>query len=106
MQIFFIIPLILFLSFFIFIIYFFYKAVQKGNSYKNEPRISAPAKLVEKRNYVSNSFTYYYGTFEFGTGDRIELRIPAERVGLIIEGDEGELTFQGDMFIDFGQEIY
>lgn len=82
------------------------KTVKSSNAHKSQPKISAPAKLIEKRTYVSGNFTYYYGTFEFRTGDRLELKLPRERTGLIVEGDEGDLTFQGDMFIDFSQEIY
>ena len=98
-------PIFFFLVFGL-IVFIMVKSVKQSQSYKKQPRVTAYAKIVEKRSYVRSSFTYYYTTFEFKTGDRIELRVPAERVGLLVEGDEGDVTFQGDVFIDFGNEIY
>ena len=97
---------IFFFAIFGLMIFIFVKAAKQSQAYKKQPRISAEAELVEKRTYMRNDFTHYYATFQFETGDRIELRVPNDRVGLLVEGDRGTLTFQGDMFIDFGNEIY
>lgn len=97
---------IFFFMVFGFIILVIVKAAKQSQAYKKEPRVTAYAKVLEKRDHVSNGYSHYYATFEFKTGDRIELRIPHDRTGLLVEGDEGDLTFQGDMFIDFGNEIY
>ena len=66
---------------------------------KNSPRITTYAKLIDKRNHVFSERSHYYGTFELDSGDRIELRLPREQSGLLVIGDEGYLTFQGDRFL-------
>ena len=45
--------------------------------------------------------TTYYATFQVQSGDRMELPVPATEYGLLIEGDEGDLTFQGTRFLSF-----
>lgn len=45
--------------------------------------------------------TTYYATFEVESGDRMELHVPATEYGLLIEGDQGDLTFQGSRFLSF-----
>lgn len=74
----------------------------------NAPRISVPARVVAKRMQVSRShsqnargMTTYYVTFELDSRDRMELFVHGHEYGLLIEGDQGMLTFQGDAFIDF-----
>lgn len=79
------------------------------------PKISVPARVVAKRAEVSGSHshmhnhshttahttTYYYVTFELGSRDRVELPMYGHEYGMLIEGDQGILTFKGDEFIDF-----
>jgi hypothetical protein len=75
------------------------------------PRISVPARVVTKRTEVSGTHshihnhshtsTYYYVTFELGSRDRVELPMYGHEYGMLIEGDQGILTFKGDEFIDF-----
>lgn len=45
--------------------------------------------------------TTYYVTFEFITGQRMELKVPRNKFGYIVEGDEGLLQFQGRLFVSF-----
>ena len=45
--------------------------------------------------------TIYYATFQFPSGDRLELEIPNSHFGYLVEGDRGDLTFQGTRFLDF-----
>ena len=40
-------------------------------------------------------------TFEVESGDRFELKVPRSEYGLIVEGDQGKLTFQGTRFLNF-----
>ncbi|MDF2612256.1 MAG: hypothetical protein K0S71_42 [Clostridia bacterium] len=70
---------------------------------KTKPVIPARAKIVSKRTYVrgDHSYTTYYATFEFENGERIELTIPRDQAGYLIEGDNGILSFQGDLFVKF-----
>lgn len=51
-----------------------------------------------------SSSTRYYVTFEFTNGERIELLIPKNEIGMLVEGDIGILTFQGTRFISFVRE--
>jgi hypothetical protein len=97
---------ILFISVFV---YFFYTIIKQNRINNNSPRLKVEAKVVDKRDHHSHSrsnghtHTYYsyYITFEFESGDRMELAVPEYEYGLIIEGDYGYLTFQGTRFISF-----
>ena len=67
------------------------------------PRITAESTVVTKRTKVhgDHSHTVYYATFQFESGDRLELEIPHNRFGYLVEGDRGKLTFQGTRFLNF-----
>ena len=76
-------------------------------------RLTVPATVVSKRSNVTmhhhggdtmhhqTANTSYYVTFQVQSGDRMELWVPAEEYGLLVEGDEGDLTFQGSRFLRF-----
>ena len=49
----------------------------------------------------SSSSTYYYVTFEVESGDRLEYQVSGEEYGLLVEGDQGKLTFQGTRYKGF-----
>ena len=70
------------------------------------PELTVSAGLVAKRSNTvhhddSMSHTYYYLTFEFESGDRLEFQVASDIYGILIEGDVGRLTFKGNEFIDF-----
>ena len=69
----------------------------------NSPQITSETTVVTKRTHVwgDHSHTDYYATFEFESGDRLELSIPHSQFGYLVEGDHGKLTFQGTRFIRF-----
>lgn len=80
----------------------------------NSPRLTVEATVVAKRGNTTRHHhngagghhyhTYnntYYATFQFESGDRIELQMAGQEFGLIIEGDRGRLTFQGTRFLGF-----
>ena len=85
--------------------------------HKNDqsPRVTADARVVSKRMQVGQnrhrhsnddmmrSYTYskYFATFEFESGDRLELPVEGSDYGLLVEGDSGKLTFQGTRFLGF-----
>lgn len=98
------------------IIYTIFKGI-KENQYNNkQPIIPVDAKIVAKRYDVSHhrnagnnmhhtsSSTRYYATFELTNGERMELFIPKNEVGMLVEGDKGILSFQGTRFISFERE--
>ena len=67
-----------------------------------ESRVAA--KRTDAQYFVNNmmeSRTIYYATFEFISGDRLELRVSGEEYGMLAEGDAGVLTFQGTRYLGF-----
>ena len=70
------------------------------------PRLSSDATVVTKRTHVwgDHSRTTYFATFQFESGDRLELEIPRDRFGYLVEGDKGKLHFQGTRFLDFQRQ--
>lgn len=78
------------------------------NERKNNasPRLSSEATVVTKRTQVrgDHAHTTYFATFQFESGDRLELQIPHDRFGYLVEGDSGKLHFQGTRFLDFQRQ--
>ncbi len=64
-------------------------------------------KAIAKRTLVSGKYSYtsYFITFEFEDKNRVEFLVSGEKYALIIEGDEGELSFQGEKFLKFDRKI-
>ena len=88
------------------------KIIGQWHNNNQSPRLTVPAVVVAKRGHTthhhdagnihhSNSSTTYYATFQFESGDRLELWIPRNQIGYLVEGDRGELTFQGTRFLGF-----
>lgn len=69
------------------------------------------ARVVSKRIQVhggsgdTSSSTTYFVTFEFMDGGRIELRVRGSVYGLLVEGDQGTLNYQGTRFNDFQRDL-
>lgn len=94
------------------------RGIGQWNKNNNSPRLTVEAKVVAKRTNVSrhhhsggvNDFghtsasTTYYVTFEVASGDRMELRMAGHEYGMLIEGDFGELTFQGTRYLGFARK--
>ncbi|MBQ8921204.1 MAG: DUF2500 domain-containing protein [Oscillospiraceae bacterium] len=86
---------------------------------RNAPRLTVQARVIAKRMdvrrhqnyrepdsgtfYDGTSTTYYFATFEVESGDRMELELPGEEYGLLVEGDTGVLNFQGTVFLSFAR---
>ena len=70
-------------------------------------KVVASATIVSKRTQVSggsgdtSAHTSYYVTFQFENGDRIELHVRGADYGLMAEGDQGQLGYQGTRFLHF-----
>ena len=79
------------------------KQERKNNA---SPRLTSQATLVTKRTHVrgDHAHTTYFATFLFESGDRLELQIPRDRFGYLVEGDSGKLHFQGTRFLDFERQ--
>ena len=98
---------ILFLVVFAFVIGVFIYVLTKNASHErknnNSPKLTTEATVVTKRTHVrgDHAHTTYFATFQFESGDRLELEIPRDRFGYLVEGDTGKLHFQGTRFLDF-----
>ena len=79
------------------------KNIGQWNRNNHSPKLTVEAKVIAKRSHVwgDHSHTDYYITFEVESGDRMELEVPDNRYGYLIEGDTGRLQFQGTRFLDF-----
>ncbi|MDR7871452.1 MAG: DUF2500 domain-containing protein [Tissierellaceae bacterium] len=112
----FIFPLFFLLVFGIIIVNIF-RGIGEWNSNNKQPILNVDAKVVSKRTNVTrhhhhhnnhphhSSSTTYYVTFEVQSGDRMELRVPGKEYGLLVEGDVGNLIFQGTRYHGFDREI-
>lgn len=91
-------------GFFVFIIVNMVKLWMTNNA---SPLVIARSTAVTKRSEVwggtgdSGASTSYYVTFELEDGSRVELQVQSRVFGLIVEGDLGELSYQGSRFMDF-----
>ncbi len=99
-------PIIFFFMFcFVFgmIISTFAKNAKQNRQNDNSPRVTSEASVVTKRTHVrgDHAHTTYFATFQFESGDRLELQIPYSQFGYLVEGDQGKLTFQGTRFVSF-----
>lgn len=73
------------------------------------PVLTVEAQVVTKRTSVgytrhsghSRHYTDYYVTFQVESGDRMELEVSGDEYGLLAEGDQGKLTFQGSRYQGF-----
>ena len=55
------------------------------------------------QNHTTHS-TSYYVTFQVASGDRMEFHVTGVEYGQLMEGDRGELSFQGTRFLGFARE--
>lgn len=90
-------------------VFTFAKIISQWHKNNNSPRLSVNVKVVAKRAHTSRHHhehhvhhsTSYYVTFEVESGDRMELHVPSSEYGMLVEGDEGILTFQGTRYLGF-----
>ena len=90
------------------------RGIGQWNKNNNSPRLTVPATVVAKRTNVTrhhhgganghhhhHTSTTYYVTFQVESGDRMELNVDGTEYGLLVEGDNGKLTFQGTRYLGF-----
>ena len=90
------------------------RGIGQWNKNNNSPRLTVPAIVVAKRTNVTrhhhggtnghhhhHTSTNYYVTFQVESGDRMELEMAGSEYGLLVEGDNGKLTFQGTRYLGF-----
>ena len=94
------------------------KGISEWNKNNHSPRLTVPATIIAKRTSVSrhrhgganghhhhHTSTTYYVTFQVESGDRMEFHISGQEYGLLIEGDKGNLSFQGTRYLGFERSI-
>ena len=97
------------------------KGIMTWNKNNHSPRLTVDAVIVSKRedvsghshNMVGNStgihgyhtYTSYYVTFQFDSGDRLEFSVEGTEYGMLAEGDRGKLTFQGTRYLGFERTV-
>jgi len=115
-----VVPILVTIIFIIVIAFFvvvFVKGIGEWNKNNHSPRLTVDATVVAKRTNVSSSHhhhnhagdmhtgchtsTSYYVTFQVDSGDRMEFHVNGEEYGLLIEGDFGDLSFQGTRYLGF-----
>ena len=103
--------LIVFVGIFVTII----KGIGQWNKNNQSPRLTVPATIIAKRTNVSHhhhagehhhhhTSTTYYVTFEVESGDRMEFHVAGHEYGLLMEGDQGKLSFQGTRYLGFERD--
>ena len=84
-------------------------AVAKSRRDSQSPVITAPARLVTKRQEFSSSgsmpSTRHFATFELENGGRLEFAMDAPVYGQLAEGDFGQLSFQGSRLLWFQRQF-
>lgn len=88
----------------------FIKSISQWNKNNHSPKLTVDATVIARRDHRTrhkgandhwHTSTTYYATFQFESGDRLELQIPSDQFGYILEGDQGRLSFQGTRFLSF-----
>lgn len=115
-----VVPILATLIFIIVIVFFivvFAKGISQWNKNNHAPRLTVDATIVAKRTNISHrsgscnhttgmhssghTSTSYYVTFQVESGDRMEFHVSGEEYGLLVEGDYGDLSFQGTRYLGF-----
>ncbi|MBD8499927.1 DUF2500 domain-containing protein [Paenibacillus arenosi] len=85
--------------------------ISRWLSNNRAPQVSEVCKVVGKRVEVwggrknSGVKKEHYVTFELADGSRMELQVESTEYGLIAEGDQGMISYQGTRFLNFNREI-
>lgn len=96
--------LLLFIGFFIYKVAKLLKTWMTNNT---SPLQSRVASAVTKRTEVwggrghASTNTSYFVTFEFQNGNRMELEVKTKAYAQIVEGDRGQLNYQGSRYKGF-----
>lgn len=95
------------------------KGIAQWNKNNQSPRLTVPAHVVTKRTKISHqqhanagditgahgfyttTSTAYYVTFQVESGDRMEFLVKGSEYGMLAEGDQGRLSFQGTRYQGF-----
>lgn len=84
------------------------RGISRWSKNNNSPELTVRAKVVAKRAAVrgggeTRAYNDYFVTFEVDSGDRMELEVKDIDYGMLVEGDMGELSFQGSRYLAFSR---
>lgn len=105
---------VMFMLVFGMILFTILRGIGEWNKNNHSPRLVVDAAVVTKRTNVGRGagvdnmtthHTTYYVTFEVKGGERLEFAVDGAEYGQLVEGDRGELTFQGTRFIGFERKV-
>ncbi|MCR5584620.1 MAG: DUF2500 domain-containing protein [Lachnospiraceae bacterium] len=97
-----------------------FKSIKEWSHNNRSPLLTVKAKVVGKRvntrvsrgmhgadssMHSTSTFHTYYVTFQVDSGDRMELMVPENEYGYLIEGDRGDLSFKGTRFMGFERSM-
>ncbi len=85
-----------------------FRGLKQSRKNDRSPRLTVEATVVSKRmDYrrgvgdTHRGWTRYYATFQVTSGDRMELQMDGYEYGMLVEGDRGQLSFQGTRYLGF-----
>jgi hypothetical protein len=96
--------------------------VKKWSKNNHSPKLTVDATVVSKRIEVTHhhhanarnvagvhghhtyTSTLNYVTFQVESGDRMEFQLDGSEYGILAEGDQGRLTFQGTRYLYFERQ--
>ena len=106
---------IAFVAVFGIILYAFIRGIKQEKKNDQSPKLTVEAKVVAKRtnhtrhsggrHHMAHTTTSYFVTFEVLSGDRMELHMTGQEYGLLVEGDFGDLSFQGTRYLGFQRKV-
>lgn len=89
----------------------FFRGIKQWSKNNRSPKLTVEAIVVAKRtnytrhsggqHHMAHTSTSYFVTFQVASGDRMELGMSGNEYGLLVEGDWGDLTFQGTRYLGF-----
>ena len=102
------------LLFFVVFIAIIIRGIRQWNKNNHSPRLTVLARVVAKRTQLHRHHhgdtmhhhvsTSYFVTFQVESGDRMELSVSGTEYGMLIEGDNGRLSFQGTRYLGFERQ--
>lgn len=85
-------------------------AIRRASRIANSPERSAEATVLSKRVEVTaidrgRTEQRHFATFQLPTGERAEFELTGHQFGLLVENDQGTLSWKGPRFVAFAREI-
>ena len=86
------------------------KAAIERKRNNNSPVEAVVSKVIGRRTSIhgggeTRAYNEYYVTFELDNGERLEFNVKGEEYGKLVEGDEGELKYQGTRYLGFTRYV-